>query len=214
MVDDGTGTSAILEVFLKMYETGLNKKLKNRMRFAWWGAEELGLMGSRHYCRELSKNADEMKQIAMYSNHDMLGAPNYIPYIHNGATAPDSVRTASTQITELYASYFATLSRSSKFFNNYALDAMTGGSDYYSFLEISVPAGGLATGAGSIKTMKERSKYGGLANAAYDPCYHQKCDSIENVNFEVLEVLTRSVAHAVERTGSMPNLRQWLGSAQ
>ena len=36
-------------------------------------------------------------------------------------------------------------------------------------------AGGLFTGAEVLKTVEERKLYGGLANAPYDPCYHQVC---------------------------------------
>lgn len=46
--------------------------------------------------------------------------------------------------------------------------------------------GGLFTGAEELKTAEERVIYGGLANAAYDPCYHQACDDIYNVDTGVM----------------------------
>ena len=81
MVDNASGSSAILEVVIQLYKSNVHKHLRNKIRFAWWGAEELGLMGSRHYTRELSKNEEEFRKVAFYVNHDMLGSPNYIPYV-------------------------------------------------------------------------------------------------------------------------------------
>lgn len=210
LVDNASGTSSILEVFLKMYEIGLNKHLVNKMRFAWWGAEEIGLMGSRAYCHMLDQNPSEKKKIVIYSNHDMLGSPNYVPFIHDGSSAPESLKTASTYLTDLYAKYFKQLSPTNKFFKNYALDNMTGGSDYFSFLEIGIPAGGLATGAGSLKSPEERHRWAGLARAAYDPCYHQPCDTVENIGTPVLEQMAKSAASVVESLGMQHDLRQVL----
>jgi Zn-dependent M28 family amino/carboxypeptidase len=103
------------------------------------------------------------------------------------------------------------LPKNHKFFNNYDFSDMYGGSDYYSFLEIGIPSGGLDTGAGSLKTPEERHRFGGIANAAYDPCYHQSCDTVENVATDVLEALARSAAQVVEITGVMKNVREWIG---
>ena len=44
----------------------------------------------------------------------------------------------------------------------------------YAFL--SFLAGGLFTGAEGLKSEEERKKYGGFANAQYDPCYHLVCN--------------------------------------
>lgn len=49
------------------------------------------------------------------------------------------------------------------------LTAFDGRSDYGPFIENGIPAGGLFTGAERIKNAEGRAKYGGLANAAYDP---------------------------------------------
>jgi Zn-dependent M28 family amino/carboxypeptidase len=52
-------------------------KSENTVRFAWWAAEELGLLGSTDYVAGLS--AAERDRIALYMNYDMVGSPNYIP---------------------------------------------------------------------------------------------------------------------------------------
>ena len=80
-----------------------------------------------------------------------------------------------------------------------------------------------------IKTMEERTLYGGLANAAFDTCYHKVCDTLENVNREVLEQNaqvndTRSSTHTpqmfssqaaatiLETVATDPNLREHLNN--
>ena len=213
MVDNASGSSTVLEVFLKMYELGLQKELVNKLRFAWWGAEELGLMGSRHYCRVLQANSTDYDKIAIYSNHDMLGSPNYVPYIYDGQTAPEKIKTSSGKLQSLYEVFFKSLPPLSKFSDNYHLLPMTGGSDFYSFLEIGIPSGGLATGAADIKTMEDRHRFGGLANAAHDPCYHKSCDTVDNVAQDVLEVMAKSVGFVVESLARRENIRIWLNTA-
>ena len=43
--DNGSGSAVILEIAEQLK----NLRPSNRLRFVWWGAEELGLLGSRHY---------------------------------------------------------------------------------------------------------------------------------------------------------------------
>jgi Zn-dependent M28 family amino/carboxypeptidase len=76
--DNGSGSAAILEVAEQM------KKVKpnNTVRFAWWGAEESGLVGSDFYVANLSQA--ERDQIALYLNFDMVGSPNYVRFVYDG----------------------------------------------------------------------------------------------------------------------------------
>lgn len=78
LVDNASGSSTLLEILL--YFEKHRFRPKNRLIFAWWGAEEIGLMGSRHFVREL-KNSGEIDNVAMNLNFDMLGSPNYIFYV-------------------------------------------------------------------------------------------------------------------------------------
>ena len=45
--DNGSGTAAILETAIQMAKV----EPVNKVRFAWWGAEESGLVGSRSTSR-------------------------------------------------------------------------------------------------------------------------------------------------------------------
>ena len=71
------------------------------------------------------------------------------------------------------------------------------GSDHAPFAEAGVTIGGLFAGAGGVKTQAEAELFGGQVREAHDACYHQACDTIENINFEVLEQMTDATAHVV-----------------
>ena len=38
---------------------------------------------------------------------------------------------------------------------------------------------------------------GGTARFAFDPCYHQACDTFTNVDLDALDEMTDAVAHAI-----------------
>jgi hypothetical protein len=48
-----------------------------------------------------------------------------------------------------------------------------------------------------VKTAEEATVYGGTAGEPYDPCYHQACDDITNLNTKALFELGDGAAHAV-----------------
>jgi hypothetical protein len=49
---------------------------------------------------------------------------------------------------------------------------------------------------GGPKSEIQASLFGGAAGRPYDPCYHRACDTIENINRDVLEQNTRAVVRA------------------
>jgi Zn-dependent M28 family amino/carboxypeptidase len=79
---------------------------------------------------------------------------------------------------------------------------MDGRSDYASFTAVGIPAGGLFTGAEGIKTEEQEDIYGGQAGIAYDPCYHEACDTIANVNRRAINQMSNAIADGVWRLGS------------
>lgn len=66
-----------------------------------------------------------------------------------------------------------------------------GRSDYDGFIRHGIPAGGIATGAEGVKTKEEAVMFGGRAGAWFDPCYHQLCDDLSNLNHTAWEVNTK-----------------------
>lgn len=209
--DNGSGSGALLETAIQMAKV----KPTNTVRFAWWGAEEEGLVGSEYYVEQLSD--EEAEDIALYLNFDMVASPNYIFGIYDGddsgGTAPsdDFIPEGSAQIEDVFEKFYADRGEPSQD------SEFSGRSDYGPFIAIGIPAGGLFTGAEVPKTAAEAALYGGVAGAAYDPCYHEPCDNltgegqdvalydqlredydlIGNVNVHALDVNSDAIATAV-----------------
>jgi Zn-dependent M28 family amino/carboxypeptidase len=186
--DNGSGSAALLELALQMHRI----KPKNKVRFAWWSAEELGLLGSEYYVSQL--DFERQLDIAMYLNFDMIASPNYVRGIYDGddsdqvGSGPGPVGSAS--IEKLFEQHSA-----AKGLPFEGTD-FTGRSDYGPFIAVGIPAGGLFTGAEGIKTAEQAGRYGGTAGTAFDPCYHQSCDTLLNLNTTVFDTNADAVAHA------------------
>lgn len=187
--DNGSGSAALLEVAEQM----ANVNPVNKVRFAWWGSEEFGLLGSRHYVSNLT--AQELDDIALYLNFDMIGSPNYVFMIYDGdnsdgvGAGPGPV--GSAEIEALFESYYTLVGEPFK-----GTD-FSGHSDYGPFIAAGIPSGGLFTGAGGIKTTTEAAIWGGTAGDQHDPCYHLACDTFANVSFNALDVNSDGVAFAI-----------------
>ena len=78
--DDGSGTATLLAQAQELAEGRYN--LRQKVRFAWWGAEENGLVGSTYYAAPLSQR--EVDKIDVMLDYDMLASPNYVRFIYDG----------------------------------------------------------------------------------------------------------------------------------
>jgi aminopeptidase Y len=185
--DNGSGSAALIEVAEQMAKV----KPQNTLRFAWWGAEEAGLVGSTLYVNTLSD--EEFAKIALYLNFDMVGSPNHVFFVYDGDDS-DGVGAGpgpagSAQIEKKFEEFYD--SRSIP----YKGTDFSGRSDYQAFILNGIPAGGLFTGAEGIKTAEEAGIWGGMANVAYDPCYHQACDTFTNNSDEALATNSDAIAY-------------------
>ncbi len=186
--DNGSGSAAILEVAQQMGKVNP----RNKVRFALWGAEESGLVGSTYYVNELSQ--DELDRIALYLNFDMIGSPNHVFFVYDGDDS-DGVGAGagpegSAQIEKTFERFYG--ERGIPFKGT----DFSGRSDYGPFIAAGIPAGGLFTGAEGIKTAEEAALWGGTAGQQYDPCYHLACDTYDNINLSAFEVNSDAVAYA------------------
>ena len=186
--DNGSGSAAILEVAQQMAKVNP----VNKVRFALWGAEESGLVGSIYYVNNLSQ--EDQDRIALYLNFDMIGSPNHVFFVYDGddsdgvgaGPGPDG----SAHIEETFEAFYTARGESWK-----GTD-FSGRSDYGPFIAVGIPSGGLFTGAEGIKTAEEAAIWGGTAGEQYDPCYHLACDTYDNVNLHALDVNSDAVAYA------------------
>ena len=187
--DNGSGSAAILEVAQQIAKL----PTQNSVRFAWWGAEESGLVGSTNYVGGLSQA--EKDRIALYLNFDMIGSPNYIFMTQDADqstfTAPVAVPDGSVEIEDLFESFYTLRGEP------YDDAAFDGRSDYQAFILNDIPAGGLFTGAEVPKTAEQQSIWGGTTGAQFDPCYHEACDTFANNSNHALDVNADAVAFAV-----------------
>ena len=201
--DNGSGSAAILEVALQLAN---NKKFvpQNTLRFAWWGAEESGLIGSFEYFTNadfgLLNTPEEVDKIAAYINFDMIASPNYIYGVYDADEstfeAPVPVPEGSEALEDLFEAYYSIESIP------YEDTEFSGRSDYQVFILLDIPASGLFTGAEVIKTDEQAAIWGGTAGDQFDPCYHLACDTIDNVSIEALDVNIDAVAYAVYNLAS------------
>ncbi|GAA4192192.1 M28 family metallopeptidase [Microbispora amethystogenes] len=186
--DNGSGSAAILEVAAKLGAI----PTRNTLRFSFWSAEELGLLGSEHYVASLSPA--DLAKIKLYLNFDMVASPNYALKIYDGddsdATGAPAGPAGSDEIEKLFEKYFNTLRQ------GHVGTDFDGRSDYGPFIDAGVPAGGLFTGAEGVKTPEEQALFGGTAGQAYDSCYHKACDTIANLNDKALALNTGAIATA------------------
>jgi Zn-dependent M28 family amino/carboxypeptidase len=166
---------------------------RNQVRFAWWGAEESGLVGSTYYVNNLSE--EEQEEITLYLNFDMIGSP--------------TTSSSSTMETTLMAwalvlgrqvrprSKRPLKSTSIRLANRSRAPTSQGARTMGPFIAVGIPSGGLFTGAEGIKTPEEAAIWGGTAGIQYDPCYHLACDTYDNINLHALDVNSDAVAYAV-----------------
>jgi Zn-dependent M28 family amino/carboxypeptidase len=207
--DNGSGSATLLELALQIAELGIEPR--NTIRFAWWGAEEAGLIGSQFYVDSLTKS--EAKDIELYLNFDMIGSPNFARFVYDGDGSAFGIRgpAGSHAIEEVFEEFFASQGLASE------PTAFDGRSDYDAFISAGIPAGGLFTGAEDNKTVDQVALYGGLATfdgevVAYDPCYHQACDSLDPIgdgaDADLYEALNAAYGGALEYLGTISNVNQ------
>jgi Zn-dependent M28 family amino/carboxypeptidase len=190
--DNGSGAAALLETATHL---GGAPAVTNAVRFAFWGAEEEGLVGSTSYVAGLP-DADRQK-IALYLNLDMVGSPNPVYLVYDGdnsdnsGAGPGPEGSATVERVLLDQLGAAGVAGEGTDFD--------GRSDYGPFIAAGVPSGGLFTGAEEPKTAEQAQKWGGAAGRPDDPCYHQACDRTDNVDRTALDHNVDAFAGTVAR---------------
>jgi Peptidase family M28 len=160
--DNGSGVVTLLEV-----ARTFGPRPPGRVRLAFWGAEEEGLIGSRRYVRELSQA--ERREIGAYLNFDMVGSPNAVPAVYSDG---------DPRLGRLLRRLHPGRERGVLVGNR---------SDTSAFEGNDIPINGLYTGA------NER----GPGGKPRDPCYHLPCDTLANVNRAVLLEMARTASRAL-----------------
>jgi len=180
--DNGSGSAAILELAVQMADV----ETSETVRFAFWTAEELGLIGSENYVGGLDEA--ERERITAYLNFDMVASPNYMTLVYDDNLG--NVENPAA-IKELFLDYFEERDLGTDLID------LSGRSDHGPFERFGVPVGGIFTGAEMIKDGEAQDLFGGEAGEPADSCYHLACDDIDNLNEESLDQLSDAIAFAV-----------------
>ena len=191
--DNGSGVAAVLTTATAL---GSSPDIRNAVRFAFWGAEEIGLVGSKRYIQSL--NIEQLKDIALYLNFDMIGSPNpgYFTYDGNQSAPPGDggvprVPEGSPGIERTLVDYLKSQGKTAQD------TSFDGRSDYDAFTKAGVPAGGLFSGAEENKTAEQAALWGGTADAPFDPNYHKATDTLDRVDRDALRINGGGVGYAV-----------------
>ncbi len=191
--DNGSGVAAVLETAVQL---GSSPPVRNAVRFGFWGAEELGLVGSSTYIQSLG--VDDLKDIALYLNFDMLASPNPGYFTYDGDQSAPPSPSGTPRVPEGSAGIERTLAAYLRGAGKTPQDTdFNGRSDYDAFTQAGIPAGGLFAGAEEDKTAAQAQLWGGTADKPFDPNYHEPGDTVENIDREALDIQGRGVAYAI-----------------
>ncbi|MCE0768010.1 M28 family peptidase [Pseudonocardia kujensis] len=198
IVDDGSGVATLLEIATRL---GASPAVRNMVRFGFWGSEESGAQGSTGYVTGLS-DADR-DAIMLYLNVDMVGSPNGGYFVQGGtgddtsAAGPPGSGTVGDVLADQLGSTGVTPQRITFV-----------GDDETPFVAANIPSAGAENGDRKKKTAEQAQTAGGQAGEVFDPCYHQACDTIQNVNPVVLDhylhALAGTLAHFATTTDTLP----------
>ena len=197
IVDNGSGVATLLEIATQL---GPDPSVQNTVRFGFFGDEESGAVGSTGYLEGLSAN--DRNKIKLYLNVDMVASPNGGYLVQGGEPGGWLRRLSPGGDNDLEA----TGPPGSATIGRVLADQLTKtgvkspeiiefvGDDESPFIEAGIPVGGAESGDDEEKTARQAKAWGGQAGEVYDRCYHEACDTIDNVNHDMLDHYLRAIA--------------------
>jgi hypothetical protein len=214
MLDNASGSVTILDIAQKMK----NVTPTNKLRFVWFGGEELGLLGSQYYVNNLSSS--ELNRIGYDLDADVTSTPNYSIGILDPAgpelfgrqtteTFPNRVYKPSQVSRDQFVEYFDSIGKNHTFFSPVGTDA-------YTFNKAGIPAGGLLTGQDCCKTQGEVDLFGGYTGnyegnvpGTDGGCVDNPflwCDNLSNNDPQVLTFMSKAFGHEVAQLAADPKM--------
>jgi Peptidase family M28/PA domain len=199
MLDNASGSTTMLEIALALAHT----RTHNRLRYIWFGGEELGLLGSHFYTKTLS--ADDLRRIAFDIDVDVTATPNFDVLIADPAKArnvdkfPHDVVPRSRIGNRAFTDYFRSagiVSRMAGFGND--------GTDSNAFSLVGVPNTGILTQQDCCKKHWETTLWGGFLgnyegkvpghNGGCVDHPRRWCDNLDNNDRFVFDFVSKAVA--------------------
>jgi aminopeptidase S len=184
VVDNGSGVATLLEIAKQLSPSA---PIRNAVRFAFFGSEEDGAVGSTAYVESLS--AEDRHKVLLYLNVDMVASPNAGYFVQGGVGEDESESgpPGSATVARVLADELAKTGVTPE-----TIEFV--GDDESPFVEAGIPCGGAENGDDEEKTDEQAGAWGGQPGEDYDPCYHEDCDGLGNVNRDVLNRYLRAIA--------------------
>jgi hypothetical protein len=209
MLDNASGSTTILEIALNMAKTST----RNRLRYIWFGGEEIGLLGSAYYTQHLT--GAQRKKIAFDIDVDVTATPNFDiqiadpAYAYNVSQFPKNVVPQSKIGNDYFENDFTSIgvvSLPAPFGNS--------GTDSNSFALIGIPDSGILTEQDCCKTQSEVDIWGGFLNN-YEGTVpgndggcvdypNRWCDNLSNNDPFVLGMVSKATANVVFKMANHP----------
>ncbi|MEV5509697.1 M28 family peptidase [Streptomyces orinoci] len=184
--DNGSSVAMTLETALQL--APFAKEIRNRVRFAFWGAEEEGLYGSTYYVSRLTD--EERRRTSLNLNFETIASPNFARLVYHGSgPVPPGTGTVEQVLLDRFAARGLPT----------APLEFDGRSDFVPFIAAGIPAGGGSSGYNQVKSPEWQRLFGGQAGRIADPCYHQRCDALEHLDRTILGQLGDALAWATGR---------------
>jgi hypothetical protein len=219
MLDNASGSATILDIAEKMKKV----RPKNKLRFIWFGGEELGLLGSNYYVSQLSPA--DLGRIGYDLDADVTATPNYLIGVLDPAapdlfgrtvtaTFPPNVYEPSKIARDMGVDYLDSIDKNHEFLSPVGTDA-------FAFNTAGVPASGVLTGQDCCKLQEEVDLFGGqLGNfegnlgTSDGGCVDNPfrwCDNLSNNDPQVMTFMSRTFGNMVVR---MAFAKQFSGHSQ
>ena len=188
--DNGSGSAALLETALLMANTIRRTRCVSR----GGPARSRACWAPTDYVAGLSQA--ERDRIALYMNYDMVASPNYIFMVYDAdqstfpaagvpsRTARRRSRTCTSRTTRWSVSRTTTPS------------SRAGATTRRSSTPASRRAG-CSPVPRCPRPRRRQAIWGGTAGDSFDPCYHQACDTIDNIDLDALDVNSDVIAFAM-----------------
>jgi Zn-dependent M28 family amino/carboxypeptidase len=207
MLDNASGSAAILDIAQQMK----NVKPRNKLRFIWFGGEELGLLGSTYYVNNLTPT--ELSHIGYDLDADVLATPNYVAGVLDpegvqlfsrgpGTPMPPAIIAPSRVARDYGIGYLNSIGIKNELFS-------ADGTDAFVFEQAGIPASGVLTGQDCCKTAGDVTLFGGRTGnfegnlgTTDGGCVDNPfrwCDNLSNNDPAVLTFMSKTFATMVAK---------------
>ncbi len=206
MLDNASGSATILDIAQQLKNTNT----RNKLRFIWFGGEELGLLGSDYYVNHLP--AAELAKIKFDLDADVTATPNYVAGVldpkdgvtlfgrNPGTPMPPSIWAPSAIGRDYGIDYLNSIGK-----NNILFSA--DGTDAFMFQLAGIPASGVLTGQDCCKLASDVDLFGGFEGnfegnvpSTDGGCVDNPfrwCDNLSNNDPEVQTWMSKTFANMV-----------------